>query len=161
VKSHRYALDLQWTGNTGSGTSGYRDYRREHVITIDGKPPLTVSADRAFFGDPALTNPEELLLAALSSCHLLSYLAVAARAGIVVTAYQDHADGTMAENGRGGGRFTQVVLRPQVTVARAADIDAATALHHDAAAQCYIAASVNFPVEHEPIVTAESSLPST
>jgi organic hydroperoxide reductase OsmC/OhrA len=150
VRSHRYALELEWTGNTGSGTSGYRDYRRDHVISVEGKPPLTGSADRAFFGDPALHNPEDLLLAALSSCHALSYLALAARAGIVVTAYQDHADGTMEENGWGGGRFTQVVLHPQVTVARVEDVERATALHHDASKQCYVAASVNFPVEHEP-----------
>ncbi len=152
TREHSYALDLVWTGNTGSGTSGYRDYRREYVITADGKPSLTGSADRAFFGDPALHNPEDLLVAALSSCHLLSYLALAARAGIVVTSYRDHAEGMMAENGWGGGRFTKVVLRPDVVVAEAADVGRATELHEDAAKACFVAASVNFPVEHEPVV---------
>ena len=157
MRAHSYALDLAWTGNTGTGTSGYRDYRREYVITMNGKPPLTASADRAFFGDPALHNPEDLLLAALSSCHLLSYLALAARAGIVVTSYHDSASGTMHENGWGGGQFTTVVLRPRVTVADSADVERAFELHSEAAKQCYIAASVNFPVEHEPTVVAESA----
>ncbi len=155
-REHRYETDLVWTGNTGTGTSGYRDYRREYVLTSAGKPPLTGSADRAFFGDPGLPNPEDLLLAALSSCHLLSYLALAARAGIVVVAYRDHADGVMAENGWGGGRFTRVTLRPDVVVADAGDVERAVALHEDAARACYIAASVNFPVGHEPTVHAAS-----
>jgi organic hydroperoxide reductase OsmC/OhrA len=151
---HHYELDLEWTGNTGTGTSGYRDYRREYIVRVDGKPPFAGSADRAFFGDPGLPNPEDLLVAALSSCHLLSYLALAARAGIVVTSYHDHADATMTEDGWGGGRFTRVTLRPQVLVADPTDIARATALHAAAARACYVAASVNFPVEHEPAVRA-------
>jgi organic hydroperoxide reductase OsmC/OhrA len=151
---HHYELDLQWTGNTGTGTSGYRAYRRDYVVSAAGKPPLAGSADRAFFGDPALYNPEDLLVASLSSCHLLSYLALAARAGIVVRSYRDHAAGTMSENGWGGGRFTRVTLRPRVVVADPQDIPRATALHDEAARGCFVAASVNFPVEHQPVVSS-------
>ena len=153
-REHGYALDLTWVGNTGTGTSGYRDYSRELLIEFDGKPLLSASADPAFFGDASLHNPEDLLLASLAACHLLSYLALAARADIVVVSYRDHASGTMAENGWGGGRFTEVVLRPQVVVADVAHVAAATALHDDAHAACYIASSVNFPVEHRAVVTA-------
>lgn len=154
AREHRYALRVTWTGNTGTGTSGYRDYSREHLVEVDGKPLLSASADPAFFGDPSLHNPEELILAALSSCHLLSYLALAARAGIVVLTYHDQPTALMAEEGWGGGRFTKAVLRPQVTVADHSQIEAATALHDQAHESCFVAASVNFPVEHEPAVTA-------
>lgn len=154
ARDHHYALDVLWTGNAGTGTSGYRDYSREQLIVVDGKPTLSASADPAFFGDPALHNPEELLLAALSTCHLLSYLALAARAGVTVTSYRDHATATMAENGWGGGRFTRVVLHPEVVVADPATIERATTLHHDANQACFVAASVNFPVDHEPVVRA-------
>ena len=152
TREHSYTLDMAWTGNTGTGTSGYRDYRREYVITMDGKPPFTGSADRAFRGDPALHNPEDLLLIALASCHMLSYLALAARAGIVVTAYHDHAEALMAENGWGGGQFTHAILHPDVVVADASDIEKATELHEQAHKACFIAASVNFPVLHQPLV---------
>jgi organic hydroperoxide reductase OsmC/OhrA len=158
ARTHEYGLDLTWTGTTGGG---YLSYPREHQITIDGKPALNLSADRAFLGDPALHNPEELLLCALSSCHLLSYLALTARARITVLSYHDRATGTMAEDGRGGGRFTHVLLRPQVVVADAADIERATALHHDAGETCFVAASVNFPVEHAPVVRAVPPSPQT
>ncbi len=147
--SHEYALDLAWTGTTAGG---YLRYPRRHQITLDGKAPLILSADRAFLGDPRLPNPEDLLLAALSSCHLLSYLALAARHRILVTSYLDRASGTMVEDGRGGGRFTGVVLRPQVEVLDATQVELATSLHEPAAQQCFIAASVNFPVTHEPVV---------
>jgi len=153
-RSHDYALELTWTGNRGKGTAGYLQYGREHEIAIAGKPVLHASADPGFVGDASRHNPEDLLLAALSSCHMLSYLALAARARIVVTSYADHASGTMTEDGRGGGRFTQVVLHPVVVVADATQVEQALALHHEANQLCFIAQSVNFPVEHEPTVHA-------
>lgn len=141
-----------WAGDRGTGTSGYRDYDRAVTIEIDGKPTILASADRPFRGDPARWNPEDLLLAALSECHLLSYLHACVQAGVVVTAYQDDATGVLALDGRGGGAFREVVLRPRVTVADATMTDAATAAHAQANAWCFIANSVNFPVRHEPTI---------
>src|ERR1700753_830574 len=115
-RTHRYDVMGAWTGDRGSGTSGYRDYGREHVVTADGRPLLDGSSDPAFRGDKARWNPELELVAALSQCHLLSYLHVCASAGVVVTAYEDAPYGIMAETVDGGGHFTEVVLRPLVTV---------------------------------------------
>lgn len=147
--THQYELSLRWTGNRGSGTSGYRDYDRTHEVHAPGKPVIAGSSDPAFRGEPDRWNPEELLVAALSQCHLLWYLHLAAVAGVVVTDYTDTPTGTMAEDSDGGGRFTEVVLRPVVTVAEASMCDRAAALHADAHAKCFIARSVNFPVRHE------------
>ncbi|MEU1972358.1 OsmC family protein [Microbacterium sp. NPDC019599] len=149
---HRYDVTSTWTGDRGTGTSGYRDYDRSVTIEIEGKPTLLASSDKPFRGDRAKWNPEDLLLASLSECHLLSYLHACVQAGVVVVGYRDEASGVMVEDGRGGGRFTEVVLRPHVTVADASMTDAATAAHEQAHAWCFIANSVNFPVRHEPTV---------
>ncbi|MCH1867654.1 OsmC family protein [Nocardioides sp. CFH 31398] len=153
MADHHYALEVTWTGDRGTGTSGYRDYARDVLLEAAGKPVLEGSADRPFRGDPARWNPEELLLAALSQCHLLSYLHLAVVHGVVVTAYADSPLGTMRQEGI-GGRFTEVVLRPRVTVADPATVRTATRIHRDASEACFIAASVNFPVRHEPVVVA-------
>ncbi len=149
MTDHHYALSVAWTGNRGSGTTGYRDYDRAIAVAAEGKPELLASADRIFRGDAARWNPEEMLVAALSTCHLLSYLHVAVNAGVVVTAYADAPVGTMAQEGI-GGHFTEVMLRPVVTVAEASMLERALAIHHEASEACFIAASVNFPVRHEP-----------
>lgn len=154
IGRHDYRLHARWDGNRGSGTSGYRAYDRAVTLEVAGKPPLAASADRPFRGDPAKWNPEDLLLAALSECHLLSYLYACVQAGVVVVSYEDDATGTMAEDGRGGGAFTDVLLRPTVVVAEASMIAAAEAAHAQAHAQCFIARSVNFPVRHEAVVSA-------
>lgn len=154
ARQHLYSIVTTWTGNTGQGTANYSAYARSHEITAPGKPTLIGSSDPAFRGDAACWNPEELLLAALSACHQLWFLHLCADAGIVVTAYVDRATGEMAEEADGSGRFTRVVLHPQVTIAASADHtpDAAKAQHLHAAAhaKCFIASSVNFPVVHEP-----------
>ncbi|GAB3599895.1 OsmC family protein [Microbacterium tumbae] len=150
---HHYALTTTWTGNRGTGTSGYRDYARDVVVQVEGKPELLASSDRPFRGDPARWNPEDLLLAALSECHLLSYLHACVTAGVVVVSYRDAATGLMREDGRGGGAFVEVLLRPEVTVAAASMIDAAERAHAQANTWCFIANSVNFPVRHEATVT--------
>ncbi|MHA6668786.1 OsmC family protein [Homoserinimonas sp. A447] len=150
---HHYAIGLVWTGNRGTGTSNYKAYGRDHVLSSAGKHDIAGSSDRPFHGDADRWNPEEMLLAALSQCHLLSYLHVAASAGVVVTDYRDEPVGVMEQGADGGGHFTSVTLRPVVTVASADMAERATALHHDAAQKCFIAASVNFPVGHEPRVT--------
>ncbi|WP_049567783.1 OsmC family protein [Nonomuraea sp. SBT364] len=150
---HTYATTVTWTGNRGTGTSGYRDYAREHELTTDGPAPIAGSSDPAFRGDPARWNPEQLLVGALSQCHMLSYLHVCAVAGVVVTAYTDHATGTMNQTA-GGGHFTEVTLHPRVTVASPAMAETALRLHADAHQACFIAGSVNFPVHHEATVLA-------
>lgn len=149
---HSYALTTVWTGDRGTGTSGYRDYDRSATVSITGKPDLLASADKPFRGDATRWNPEDMLLAALSECHLLSYLHACVTAGVVVTAYEDRATGVMVEDGRGGGAFREVVLRPRVTIAHASMTDAALAAHAQAHDWCFIANSVNFPVRHEPTI---------
>ena len=149
---HRYALTVTWTGNTGQGTATYRGYQRTHTVTAEGPPELLGSADRTFHGDRERWNPEQLLLASLAQCHLLSYLHVCVEAGVVVTDYVDRPSGAMSTEPDGSGRFTEVVLRPEVTVADESMVDAATKAHRRANALCFIANSVNFPVRHEPAV---------
>lgn len=149
---HRYSVTSVWTGDRGTGTSGYRDYDRSVTLSIEGKPDLLASSDKPFRGDRSRWNPEDLLVAALSECHLLSYLHACVTADVVVTAYTDHAWGLMVEDGKGGGAFAEVVLRPHVTVADASMTDAATAAHHQAHEWCFIANSVNFPVRVEPVI---------
>ena len=153
-RMHRYDLTMTWTGNRGSGTSGYRAYGRDHEIAAEGRPAIEGSSDPVFYGDKTRWNPELELVAALSQCHMLSYLHVCATAGVVVTGYEDAPYGLMAETLDGGGHFTEVVLRPRVTVADAAMAGQAEKLHEEASAKCFIASSVNFPVRHEPSVTA-------
>jgi organic hydroperoxide reductase OsmC/OhrA len=152
---HDYAATLVWTGARNGPTSSYQSYSREHEFQCGDKPPIRASADPHFRGDPALYNPEELLVASLSSCHLLSYLAECARAGVHVVAYEDHASGVMTMRD-GRLRFTEVMLRPRVTVAPGTDLDRARELHHPAHDDCYIANSVNFPVRHEPTIVVAS-----
>lgn len=154
-KHHRYAVTITWTGNRGSGTSAYAAFSRAHAIETAGKPAIEGSSDPVFRGDPARWNPEELLLASLSACHQLWYLHLCAEAGIIVTAYQDHAEGTMREEPNGAGQFTTVTLRPRVTIAAASDAAKAHGLHHRAHEMCFIARSVNFPVHTEPEIQKE------
>ncbi|PKW12551.1 OsmC family protein [Saccharopolyspora spinosa] len=152
--THSYRAAVTWTGNTCDGTASYRGFSRAHVVDIDGKPPLKGSADPTFRGDPELHKPEDLLVTALSECHMLWYLALCSTSGVVVTAYQDDARGDMVEDPDTGGHFTEVVLRPQVTIADAAMLPMAEKLHEQAHSMCFIANSVNFPIRHEPEITA-------
>lgn len=153
---HTYQVVVEWTGNRGEGTVSYRGYERAHEVRAEGPAPILGSSDPAFRGDPRRWNPEQLLVAALSQCHMLWYLHLVAEAGIVVTGYTDQATGTMITDSAGGGRFTGVVLRPRVVVAGAGtDTDTDTAqraeeLHHRANQLCFIANSVSCPVRHEP-----------
>lgn len=146
--NHNYKLTLKWTGNKGSGTSGYRAYDRNHEILIEGKTTLLGSADPTFHGDKTVHNPEDLLLASLSACHMMSYLHVCVKAGIVVTNYIDHATGIMAVNTDGSGRFIEVTLNPIVTITDESKLAKANELHQEANKLCFIANSVNFPVRH-------------
>ncbi len=149
---HHYRVGVEWTGNRGEGTTSYRSYGRENLVTAEGKAPLECSADRAFRGDPERWNPEDLLVAALSQCHMLSYLHVAVTHGVVVTGYTDAATGVMTQTPDGGGAFREVTLHPVVEIADPAQAELAQSLHAEASAKCFIASSVNFPVRHEPTI---------
>jgi organic hydroperoxide reductase OsmC/OhrA len=149
-REHEYRLELRWTGNRGEGTSDYRTYGREHEVRADGPATLLGSADPVFRGDRTRWNPEQLLLAAAAQCHLLSYLHLAAVNGVVVTDYSDTPTAVMTEDGRGGGRFTEITLHPVVTVAADDQVEAAAALHEPASRNCFIAASLALPVQHRP-----------
>lgn len=153
--AHHYEISVEWQGNRGTGTSGYRDYGRAHEVRAAGKPVLVGSSDPAFRGDADRWNPEELLVVALSQCHMLAYLHLCVQAGVVVVSYTDSAVGTMVQDDAGaGGQFSRVVLRPEVTVAEAAMVERARELHEDVGGVCFIARSVNFPVDHEPTIKA-------
>ena len=146
MATHHYKTTVEWTGNTGAGTASYKAYERAHEIRISGKPPIPGSSDPAFRGDPARYNPEDLLVASLSTCHMLWFLHLAATSKLVVTADVDEASGTMIEAATGAGRLTEVVLAPAVTVKGPVDAAKIEALHHQAHEKCFIANSVNFPV---------------
>jgi organic hydroperoxide reductase OsmC/OhrA len=154
-REHSYSVNVRWTGNSGTGTSGFRDYKRDHEISASGKPPIPASSDPGFRGDKERYNPEELLVASLSACHMLWYLHLCADAGIVVDEYHDDATGAMVETEDGGGRFTNITLRPVVKVAGTVDRKLARQLHSRAHHLCFIANSVNFPVLCEPSLEFE------
>jgi organic hydroperoxide reductase OsmC/OhrA len=154
MKQHNYELQVQWTGNTGEGTKTYRSYTRDYTITSVGKPQILGSSDPSFRGDPSRYNPEDLLVASLSACHMLSYLHLCAVNHITVLDYRDAALGLMEENSDGSAQFTRVTLRPTVQIAPGDDQAKAKALHAEAHHLCFIARSVNFPVEVDPTITA-------
>ena len=150
-RQHLFSCHLVWTGATPEGTSAYDKYSRDYRVDFEGKPPMFGSAAPTFRGDPALHNPEDLLVASLSACHCLSYLALCAVGGLRVIAYEDDATGTLERIDR-VMRFSEVVLRPKVTLAPGSDLHKARALHEKAHAECFIANSVSFPVRNEPTV---------
>lgn len=154
-KHHNYNVKIEWTGNKGTGTSSYRAYERSHSIQVEGKPEILGSSDPAFRGDNTKHNPEDMLVASLSACHMLFYLHLCAEAGITVVEYVDNVSGTMEETPNGGGRFTEVILRPTVTITDKSRTEEANQLHHKANELCFIANSCNFPVRHEPSCQVE------
>lgn len=151
-KLHHYSANIQWTGNKGTGTSGYAAYDRSHTVSIEGKPAILASSDTPFRGDGTKHNPEDFLLSALSSCHMLWYLHLCSDAGIIVVDYVDNATGILSET---AGRFAEVTLNPVVTITDASQIDKANALHTEANKKCFIANSCNFPVKHQPRCISE------
>lgn len=147
---HQYSTRLLWTGNTGEGTRTYSSYDRAYTISVHGKPVIHGSSDPHFHGDPTRYNPEELLVAALSSCHMLWFLHLCSAAGVIVDGYEDRAIGTMIEETDGGGRFTEVMLHPKVWVKDFnGDVEKINGLHKAAHQKCFIANSCNFPVKYE------------
>jgi organic hydroperoxide reductase OsmC/OhrA len=147
---HHYQLTNLWKGNTGSGTGSVTGYSRDHTVSFKGKPELHLTTDNAKVGDPSKLNPEDLLVAAVSSCHMLSYLYLCALEGVVIVDYVDEASGTMIEKPEGGGSFKEIILKPVFTVKEASMMEKAMQLHEKAHEICYIANSVNFKVIHQP-----------
>ena len=156
MKQHIYKANITWTGNQGTGTSDYKSYSRNHIISGDDKKDIEGSSDPSFRGDKTRHSPEDLLLDAISACHMLWYLHLCAVNGVIVTAYEDHATATMDENKDGSGQFTEATLNPKVTVHHESMISKAIELHHEANRLCFIARSVNFPVNHKPIAFVQS-----
>lgn len=149
-KEHRYITTIEWTGNTGTGTSAYRAFDRSHIISSPGKPSILGSSDVTFMGDAAKYNPEELLLGSLSACHMLWYLHLCATSDVIVRSYLDRPKGLMLTESSGKGRFATVTLHPLVGIGDASMMTRAMALHEEAATHCFIANSVNFPVRCYP-----------
>jgi organic hydroperoxide reductase OsmC/OhrA len=149
-KQHHYQLKVTWTGNKGTGTDHYTHYERSHIIEIKNKVTIFASSDTPFLGDASKHNPEDFLLASLSTCHMLWYLHLCADEGIIVTAYTDHPKGVLTQLDHGGGAFSEVTLFPEVTVKDKNMINKANELHQKANQKCFIANSVNFKIKHIP-----------
>lgn len=155
-KEHSYNITIDWTGNRGEGTQSYTGYDRSHSLLIENKENVLCSSDPAFRGDKTKHNPEEFLVASLSSCHMLWYLHLCADAGVIVEEYSDNASGKMIETTDTGGHFTEVTLNPSIVVSEQSMVEKAMELHDKAHHLCFIANSVNFPVKHNPVVTARN-----
>ena len=153
TQRHDFVSRIVWTGNLGEGTRSYRGYDRTWNIEVPGKAVIACSNDPLLGGDPTRMNPEDLLISALSACHMLWYLHLASNAGIVVTAYRDEPVGHGETLPNGAGRFLSAVLRPTISVREGADLDRAAELHHEVHDFCFIARSVNFPVRYEPTIS--------
>ena len=149
-RKHHFKTTVVWTGNRGQGTIDAKAYDRHHTVKINEKPDILCSSDPAFSGDGTKHNPEDFLVSALSACHMLWYLHIAADAGVVVTNYEDNAEGEMLQLETGGGHFTEVTLKPIVTITDVSKIELANSLHKKAAEKCFIGNSCNFPVKHLP-----------
>ena len=156
-RGHHYRITNRWTGNLGSGTSSYTAYSRDYeLMAAEKHAAIPGSSDPVFRGDPARYNPEELLVGALSACHMLWVLHLCADAGITITGYSDEAEGDMMESEDGSGRFTRVVLRPRMTISDAARIPDAAHIHERTHRFCALAQSMNFPVDCVPEITVAS-----
>ena len=154
-KEHHYETKIVWTGNLGNGTENYKSYERSHKIVIENKIDLDSSSDAAFLGDKTKHNPEDLLVSAISSCHMLWYLHLCSANGIIVTEYEDNASGKMVESDINGGKFVEVTLKPNVTITDNSKIEKANELHKEANRMCFIANSCNFPIKHIPSCKSE------
>jgi organic hydroperoxide reductase OsmC/OhrA len=160
-KQHHYTSTIYWTGNTGNGTRNYTAYERSHTVSIPGKKDIDASSDPAFRGDSSKHNPEDLLVGAVSGCHMLWYLHLCSVNGIVVTDYQDNATGVLEENEDGGGQFTSITLNPVVVITNESMVEKAKELHHQANQLCFIARSLNFKISHNLIIKVAQDVPNS
>lgn len=156
MPAHAFTITTNWTGNLGAGTTTYDAYERSHEFHAEGKPVIQGSSAPAYRGDASRYNPEELLLASVSACHMLWYLHLCTEAGVVVRSYSDAVTGELKLNPNGSGEFKRIELRPRVTIARDSDERLAHALHVDANRMCFIARSLKCEVDHVPHITTES-----
>lgn len=157
MTDHTYEVSVRWTGDRGTGTSGYREYGRDHDVSAVGKADIAGSADPAFRGDRDRWNPEELLLAALAQCHMMSYLYVAVQQGFTVVDYRDTATASLDVHRDGTGEVTGVTLQPVVTIRESDRVADAGAAHAEANRLCFIARSVAFPVHHTPVTKVRAA----
>ncbi|NVJ96528.1 MAG: OsmC family protein [Alphaproteobacteria bacterium] len=153
TKMHSYEATTTWTGANDEGTRTYNSYTRDYTVAVSGKADILGSSDPAFRGDPTRHNPEDMLVASVSSCHMLWYLHLCAVNGVVVTSYEDTALGEMSEGEGGAGKFERITLRPRITITAESDMEKAMTLHHEANEKCFVANSLNCPVDHEPDIT--------
>lgn len=160
MSAHAYEVRLTWDGNRGAGTAGYTGYERDYRVLVNGKPDLPGSADPLFRGSAERHNPEDLFVAAVASCHMLVYLALCARSGVQVVAYEDRAVGRLVHQAGGGGRFEEILLRPRVTIADGSRAELAVRLHRVAHRRCFIANSCSAPIRHE-VVVVRTAEPAT
>lgn len=156
MKQHNYNTTIEWTGNTGNGTENYKSYQRSYTIAIENKAIINGSSDPAFLGDKTKHNPEEFLLASISSCHMLWYLHLCAYEKIIVTSYIDSATAIMQEYENGSGKFTEVMLNPAVTITEQSKVELAKRLHQKANSMCFIANSLNFKINHNPTILIQN-----
>ncbi|MEZ6242413.1 MAG: OsmC family protein [Phycisphaerales bacterium] len=147
---HEYNVTIDWTGAAQAGTTDYKAYTRDYDVLIEGKPTIGGSSDPNYKGDASRHNPEDMLVASVSACHMLWYLHLCAVGGVVVVAYTDRAVGRLSTNKDGSGEFERVILRPRVTITPGSDADKARDLHHKASELCFIARSLKCPIDHEP-----------
>lgn len=152
MASEQYEIINEWTGNTGSGTSSYTSYSRSHEFRVEGKPTLPGTSATSYRGQPDRYNPEELLVASVSACHMLWYLHLCAEAGVVVESYTDKAVGELTTYPAGSGEFACITLRPKITISAKSDLNIARRLHAEANAMCFIARSLKCDVLHEPMI---------
>ena len=156
-KEHIYKAKINWTGNLGTGTSEYKAYSRAHEVSgEDGKNIILASADPIYRGDASRYNPEELVVAAISGCHMLWYLHLCADAGVIVVDYKDEASGKLTETDDGNGKFSEVTINPRVTITKDSNAETAEQLHEKAHEFCFIANSMNFPVRFQPTIIFEN-----
>ncbi len=151
MKVHEYQVEITWTGNSGKGTKDYKAYERDHIIRVNGKPEIAGTSEVSYFGNKTRYNPEEMLVASLSACHMLWFLHLCSVNHIVVTSYTDKATGNMQTTPDGGGHFTEVILHPEITIAGMVEEEKMQQLQHQANKLCFIASSCNFPVVHKPV----------
>lgn len=144
-----FKVEINWQEKPKEELEANRRIAKNHVVCMEGKPDLPVSAAKIFKGDPNLYNPEELLLSSLASCHMMSYLYCCAQEKIEVIAYTDSAEALLETSEDGSGRVSQVTLHPIVTIANEKQMQQALELHIKANELCFIANSCNFPVLHE------------
>ncbi|AUC82212.1 OsmC family protein [Lacinutrix sp. Bg11-31] len=153
IQNHTFKAKVNWTINEGGSTRNPRNFSRNHSVTIANKAALLqMSAAKPFRGDDTLYNPEDLLLSALASCHMMSYLYVCAQNNIEVLSYTDTAEGDLEVKTTGSGSFKRVRLKPIVTIKDTTQKTLALSLHEKANSLCFIANSCNFPISHEALV---------